>query len=396
MLFKKFEYKDEYHYPTNMMLNVTDNCNLQCRYCFVEQHPHYMTLDIALQAVDWVIKNYKIKREKGLLNATDKCSLNFFGGEPTLMFEKIIIPTVEYIEDKYPNMFNLGMTSNCTLLNKERVDFLYEHQIHVLASIDGAEETQCYNRPCRNGDNSSKLVEQNIKYLLEKFPTTVFRSTGYAPTIHHLFENYLYAESLGFKTWVVIPDKRKEWTDEQLDTFEKELSKIYLYKIQKQLSHQPFTEVDVSDSMNKGLNKQKINNKTSPLRCGLGTLSCAIGWDGKIYGCQQDVSFDDKNIMYIGDLNQGGIDIKKHTKLLKKYIFSNIKYPYKREKCKNCILKEYCSNIGLAGCPSFSLELFNDFGKIDKTSCAFHQIVFKQYLLSNTILQQVNKIEVKK
>jgi len=21
------------------------------------------------------------------------------------------------------------------------------------------------------------------------------------------------------------------------------------------------------------------------LRCGLGTLSCAIGWDGKIYGC---------------------------------------------------------------------------------------------------------------
>jgi len=54
---KEFEYKEYYKYLTNVMLNVTDDCNLACRYCFVEQHPHYMTLDTAKAAVDWQYNN---------------------------------------------------------------------------------------------------------------------------------------------------------------------------------------------------------------------------------------------------------------------------------------------------------------------------------------------------
>ena len=81
--------------------------------------------------------------------------------------------------------------------------------------------------------------------------------------------------------------------------------------------------------------------------------------------------------MFIGDLNTGGIDKKKHKKLLKKFIYSNSKYPYNKKECKNCILREMCSNIGMAGCPSSSLELFNDFGKTSKVACMFTKIMFK-------------------
>jgi len=31
-----FKYKNKYHYPIHIMLNVTDDCNLACKYCFVE------------------------------------------------------------------------------------------------------------------------------------------------------------------------------------------------------------------------------------------------------------------------------------------------------------------------------------------------------------------------
>ena len=41
---EEFEYKEVYKYLSNIMLCVTDACNLACRYCFVEQHPNYMTL----------------------------------------------------------------------------------------------------------------------------------------------------------------------------------------------------------------------------------------------------------------------------------------------------------------------------------------------------------------
>ena len=61
---KEFEYKEEYGWLTNICLNVTDACNLACRYCFVEQHPHYMTLDVAKQAVHFILDNLEKKNKK--------------------------------------------------------------------------------------------------------------------------------------------------------------------------------------------------------------------------------------------------------------------------------------------------------------------------------------------
>ena len=171
-----------------------------------------MTLDIAKQAIDWTYQNYLIQKEKGNLADNDKPNITFFGGEPMLMFDSIIKPVVLYAEEKYNNFIDFGMTTNCTLLSKERIDFLAEHHIAILCSIDGAEITQCYNRPCRNGDNSSKLIEKNIPYLLEKIPEACFRSTGYAPTIQYLYENYKYAQSLGFKQYRMCIDERHKWS----------------------------------------------------------------------------------------------------------------------------------------------------------------------------------------
>ena len=45
------------------------------------------------------------------------------------------------MEEKYPNEIDLGITTNGTLLNKEKIDFLYNHKINPLLSIDGAKET---------------------------------------------------------------------------------------------------------------------------------------------------------------------------------------------------------------------------------------------------------------
>ena len=56
----EFHYEERWKYLTNICLNVTDACNLACRYCFVEQHPHFMTLQTAMDAADWLYKNLQI------------------------------------------------------------------------------------------------------------------------------------------------------------------------------------------------------------------------------------------------------------------------------------------------------------------------------------------------
>ena len=388
---QKLKYENWYQYPMSIMLNVTDDCNLACRYCFVEQQPHYMSLETAKKAVDWVYANYLYRKHIGIVKPTDKVDVYFFGGEPMLMFNKIIKPLVGYIEKRYDiNLFQLGITTNCTLLNKERIDFLYQYKFGILPSIDGAEETQCYNRPCKNGQNSSKLVEQNIPYLLEKFPNLMFRSTIYAPTVHLLFKNFLYAERMGFKSYIAIPDERtQKWTKKQKKILEEQVTKIFTYNLQKRLRNEPTTDISPMIRDTTDMIYYLQNNKyplDSVLTCGLGIKCCAIGWDGKIYGCQQEVSLKKKNLFYIGDLNNG-INIKQHKRLLNKYTKEMWTQP-RGKKCNKCVLQKMCSTISGTHCAATDNLLNHNTHKFTDIRCYFRQIMFKQTLAYYSFLNQ--------
>lgn len=395
----EFEYKEEYQYLTSAMLNVTDDCNLQCRYCFVEQHPHYMTLDTAKAAVDWLYKNYLKKKELNIPTINNKISLYFFGGEPMLCYETIIKPIVQYCEEQYKDLFQFGMTTNGTLLSKEKIDWLQHYNFSLLLSIDGNKETQDFNRPCRNCTMSSfDLIEKNIPYLLEKFPNLTFRSTGYAPTIHHMFENYLYAESLGFKRWLTICDNRNKWTQQQINNFKEELSKIYFYRLEQiGKGIEPMICSRIDNWFNYTimlLNNHNFEN-LSIQRCGLATTNGAIGYDGSIYGCQEQVSKDNKNLFYIGNIFKKGINKDLHFKLLKTYYDNQKNTILKKEECEKCSLKNFCINNTLY-CPSTTFDLFNNFNQITEISCFVKQYCYKNSILFLTILSNIDQNELNK
>jgi sulfatase maturation enzyme AslB (radical SAM superfamily) len=222
---KEFEYKEEYGWLTNICLNVTDACNLACRYCFVEQHPHYMTLDVAKQAVYFILDNLEKKNKK--FNRNDKSILTYFGGEPTIMWDEIIVPLTNWIkENDFP--INLHITTNGTLLNEDRIQFLHTNNIVPLLSIDGNEKTQNFNRPCQNNNlNCFELVKTNIPLILKYFPDTTFRATIYSKTVENTFENYLFAISQGFKNIFFTPDIRNEWNEQEANQLVKEIQKIF-------------------------------------------------------------------------------------------------------------------------------------------------------------------------
>ena len=66
-------------------LHLTDACNLRCRYCYVRQSNHYMTLDTAKAVVDLAAED---PGHHGLI---------FFGGEPLLQ-RQLIYDTVAYAQ----------------------------------------------------------------------------------------------------------------------------------------------------------------------------------------------------------------------------------------------------------------------------------------------------------
>lgn len=391
---EQFIYKKEYKYLTSAMLNVTDDCNLECKYCFVEQHPNYMSLDIAKKSADWLYNNLQEKL-KLYPNLEKICHINFFGGEPMLCYSTIIVPLVEYCNLNYPNIFEFGMTTNGTLLNKEKIDFLKKNNFNLLLSIDGNKDTQNFNRPCRNKKyNSFDLIEKNIPYLLENFPNICFRSTLYPPTIKYLYENYLYAESLGFKNYEIIEDNRSSWSEDDYNILKDEILKIYSHIIYKLVNEELpmnvgrinlYTKLAFELLTNNNLKNNKRNININ--RCGLATTNGAIGWDGSLYGCQEQVSKKIKNIFYIGNLLNGGIDEHKHNELLSKYYYDQVNIKLNKVKCENCFLKNFCLTNNLS-CPSLTFDLFKTMNNTTDISCYLRQlytknsIIFIQILLS--------------
>ena len=397
----EFNYKDIYKYPTHILLNVTDDCNLACRYCFAEQHPHYMTLETAKKACDWGVSNYLQKQKLLPMKKNEELSIYFFGGEPTLMFEPIIRPLIKYMEDTYKGQipYSFGITTNGTLLNQEKIEFLSDHQVYILLSCDGNEKTQNYNRPCRNGQNSFDLIKQNFYFLLKKYPDITFRSTVYAPTVENLFNNYIFAELLGFKSYYCMPDERHSWTDEQKKILAKELEKIFWYRCNQYLNNinpMRFSFIDemyisVLNVDTKTILKESSDEHTHPtiLRCGLGTTSIAVGYDGNLYGCQEQPSKDKKNIFLIGNLyKDNGINYDLHYNLLNNYYNAINLHCDKIQQCNNnCQLRPICYN---KRCPSVSWELFNDFDIMSEVRCLWRQLMFKNCQITMKILTENN------
>lgn len=392
------EYKSQYAWLTNVCLNLTDACNLACRYCFVEQHPHYMSLETAKTAVSWVINNLSKKKEAKLTSPNEKAHIVFFGGEPMLCYDTIIVPLVNWCKEKYPNQISFSITTNGTLLNEERIKWLHDNNFGLLLSIDGAPLTQDFNRPCRNGDSSSELVLKNIPALLHYFPNTTFRSTISQEKVEHMVENYLFAIKLGFKNIFIMPNCREEWSEENLAIFEEQYKQIYQIFIAEMRGQIPFIENtkiansfkmvlkhDLAVQYNHFHHPQK--NSRSVMRCGLGTGMGSVGYDGKIYGCQEQDSKINKNIFLIGNIYEGGINQQQHNNLLQKYHDGNQVHCKNELYCQDCPL---CSQCGSYGCPSTLWDLHNSFDILPKIYCQWERIQFQCAATTMKILVNEN------
>ena len=383
MIINSFEYNEDLLYPTNLYLNVTDDCNLQCKYCFVEQKPHYMSLDIAKQGIDWIYENYN-KKEK--ITNDLKCTIYFFGGEPLLCYDSVIKPLVEYCNKIYPNIFSFEITTNGTLLTKEKLQFFKENNFSILLSIDGNQTTQNYNRPCKNNNhNSFELLENNISDILTFFPNITCRSTIYADTVDQLLDNYKYLEEKGFKSWAGVVDNLHLdlWTNEKKQILEEQINKLYYYRLEQLLNDQKpmkCSRIDSFITQNLSLIYKladNLSNKETMSFCGLGHNSVTLGYNGNIYTCQEQVTKDNiKNIFQIGSIfNTPKIDKNKHQEILNKF-FDDIKNtPINSEECKDCYLQKRCKYINL--CSSHHYILYKNFIKMSDIECLVTKIKFK-------------------
>lgn len=341
---------------TDVCLNITEECNLACVYCFTEHHSHHMTLDIAKDAAKWLHKNAVLSSK--IQNREVIPNIGFFGGEPTLMWDSIIVPLVKWIREEKKWKFTFGITSNCVLLDKEKVDFLVQEQIGLLISMDGNEKSQNINRPCKNSYlNSFDLVSKNLPYIAKNFPFSTYRSTISRKSAPYLFDNLMYAGKMGFEHVFAIINDFEEWDKESREIIEKELDKYCLYLIDACIKEQKFVKLRPFElAINKitAINTFLLFNEDNDIeefgpedehRCGMGSGYGSINYKGEIYSCQEVASRQgEKDIFYIGNI-YNGIDFKRIKKLRDSFLQRERRfYNYINfEKCKDCLSKSTCN-----------------------------------------------------
>ncbi len=142
------------------LVKPTNNCNLRCRYCFINnnnkviQRP--MTIDDAYIVFQ---KIYDFVSGQG----QNKCHILWHGGEPLLWGVDNFRRIFEYLAKFTDFEFEYSLQSNITLLTSEHLGLFKDYNCRLSTSIDGLKEHHNANRLLRNNDGSFDLVKEKLE-----------------------------------------------------------------------------------------------------------------------------------------------------------------------------------------------------------------------------------------
>ena len=177
----------------NLILVVTDACNLRCRYCilggtyegFKPLREQAMSWETAKAAIDHFIALNRGPAFEAMPGR--KINISFFGGEPMLRGD-LIQQAVAYAKaQQRPECgywIDFGLTSNLTHLPDKLAAFLAKHEVGVQVSLDGPAEEHDACRVNAAGRGSFARVRRNLQKLRTLDPAYFERCVRSVVTIN--------------------------------------------------------------------------------------------------------------------------------------------------------------------------------------------------------------------
>lgn len=345
----------------NYTIYLTDNCNMDCKYCYEKGMHKNNQIDFQMikNIIDLEIKN-----------KTKQCVITFFGGEP-LLKKDLIYQTSKYINSKKSRtVFLYNMTTNATLIDDEFIDFIKNNSfISLSISIDGNETTQNQNRVFENNNNTYNIVEKNIKKLLEvtNIPVAV-------PVITKNNEKYLYSSiehlvALGFKRISIQYDFNSDWNDDDLKIIREQLEEVSKLYIKKMRLEQEFDILEIDEKISSYIDNKKDVNEN----CSVGLKGANLGTDGKLYPCMQFMYCEKYEI---GDYHNG-INKKKQLEV-------HSKLKHELDECKECDYRRRCNHT----CSCINQAFSGDASITAPFTCELQRIIID---ISDSIAERMYK-----
>lgn len=335
----------------HLTLGVTENCNLSCKYCIFSDVYEYsrnltkkkMTFETAKTALDYYLSLIEDGKK---YNPARVPSIGFYGGEPLLNFD-LIKECVDYIGNTYPDIkLFYSITTNGTLLDKEKCDFFMDNDFSIAISIDGPQKEHDRNRVYRNGKGTFSDVMKNIKKIIDSnykkcHSIAVFDYKSDLFALQEFF-NRESVPKLSFVTMPSIFDNShyyKRFTNEEFQNYKK-LEEESFNWYQKNISNTDKHDTFFDHLF--GISASSIIYST-PLLSGTGSLlipytgACIPGRkifvdvNGIFHACERI-----NQTFPIGDI-QNGLDFNRITELI-------TNYKNHLDLCPSCSIQKLCSS----------------------------------------------------
>lgn len=360
--------KDVYYQNSGLIqilyLVLTNDCNLRCKYCFLENNENCpeernsMPEEIAFLALNKYINHLK---KHGLSQAV----LILYGGEPTLkkdLLKKIVV----YCRNSNIH-FDITVITNGTTMTVDLASFFAQHNIGIGLSIDGPEEITNKNRRFRYSDNGVYDIVWKSKNILDNKGATY----GLSMVVSEYFLNHkneildwllknhnkgVFYNLMHFdqpvKNWKEYSNRSVSFILSSYDFFEKNNSSVVDGQIQRQI-----------DSF--------IKRKFMFSCCGsIGANQITVTPTGDISICHGDSS-DKKH--HIGNIATIDMEDISNTYEARQWID---RATINNQECLQCEALFCCGG----GCRHHAEILFGNRSQIDRTYCIYAKTVFRWML----------------
>jgi len=302
-------------------------CNLECSYCYAQnsRSKEILSKEKIKSVVDFVCANTNEKNK----------SFSFIGGGEPLATWDIFKWSVDYIKretEKDGLSSRIGLTTNGTLLNKERILFLKENKVVISISFDILPEIQNDQRPFPNKKiNSFEKVHDNIKLLLANGLVPRIRSTitkrnvDLMPQmVEFVVKNYPEIKLLHFEPVTDIHENNEGFYKAYISSFAEA----------KQVSKEHGVSL-----------KNSITHSSSRLRTRFCKGELCITPSSDIVSCHR-ISSDREDSFESFKFGKVTSDVEINAESLSRVLEISEK---KSQYCSNCFAKWHCAG----GCPMY-------------------------------------------
>ncbi len=341
----------------SIVINVAEECNFNCTYCFGHQGLYQrtkgklMTAEVGRACIDWVMER---SGDQPMINVC------FFGGEPLLNLP-LIKEIVTYANQKGKERgktVTYNTTTNTSLLDEKTLKILDDLNVRFQVSLDGIGKEHDVHRRFKNGRGSWQAIEKNLKHIMQNGREVTVRTTVAHGNVRvkKIVNDIL---DYGFKRLFVCPATGIDGaaiTKDDVDVLIKEFGS---------LAEQYLESARQGNVMSGFMNLHREVKRLMDPRfvfsgCAAGKNYFTIGVEGDIYVCMHVVY---PNSPYrIGNVVTGEFDKDMHR------LYQTITVDDKAD-CSKCWARYLCGNC----CFARNLNMGQGFDRSDPDFCAIER-----------------------